>query len=966
MGSHSSRFNRGKSANSTMGPLMEFRSRFNSSRFNRSRLALEGFRLGGFQLDPGADLETTALSTFDLGGKTWTIQVSDVDTTPKEMPVAVIDDLAVIVSTEAFCLVPPAMTTETITGGAGTPTQDYQRGGHEENPGYIYLYDSPPGAQQYDEALAEFPDKPTFTLTFQTPPSNYSYGVGDEAVVVGQVPQPLADILNKPRTARYTRVIVLADTPAADFITVPASGNVKDVWSESDISLSSFPQNFSVSDLTSAGITPVATLLALDAWARFEPRNLIDELLRPSYSQAWEDDYSTDYSAIMGRVFSELAMWLFSDTSDANRLAVAKVLLPHAVEQLGAYRAGQLGASAAGQGFLPSLLLAVGAYMTGNTEMLAASKAIVSNEVNQAAWGDDWMVPVPEAANSDRYLEPPMPSEAGLPFFSFSGDGHPGTVISQTQAYNISTAPNFRYRNTSSTSRLPCLMVIAQLDGTPWGWADGLDTYYKGGSFSTATKNAAMIAYNILEQTSPSNKNRTPAWAVSLWASHYAAFNIPTYNPQPQQPHPVSTVDGSGELGVITANTGSLSWDLSSVVAGQNYSTSPITGVSVAYSQDGLQWEFGTGATGTTVSLSNAQDVWVSVSLSNAQGDGPYSSVARVYDSATETNGKITVGGSAGGTTVNEVAPKIVEDIATYWAYGRGPEKHGAVDSLNSAKFYLGSGLWSGTYTAPVLDLEVNDGGWVSSGLNIDYFNTFARVAALPAQSGLECRIASTVNGVTAYSASKTLPTINIGLVQSTSEGVSDGAGGTATVTPDATPSDGNVMRAYVTRHSGQSVTPPSGWTLTNTWSLGQSKDILEYKKTASSETGGYAFTLAGRGTVIFVEIDGDTGNQVAASDSSLTRDPPSVTATGGDRDYLVLAFSVDKRGGGYGTYSGAPAGFFLQEIANSTTGASSASSHSQTGFAFDIQTDTAIDPGEFSHAAAEEHACGSLTVVVW
>jgi|GEM_PF-2713009 len=265
-----------------------------------------------------------------------------------------------------------------------------------------------------------------------------------------------------------------------------------------------------------------------------------------------------------------------------------------------------IGAGAGQQGAFHTYIY-YGAFLFGDTDMLATAQALNSNMNANCKYVD--FADVGTAA----------PGKAGVNAQTFF-DEHVGTphIIPDEWASNMDS----RYGGTAARTSVFETMAVKMLRNGPGG-ITGAQALLKGGAFSAANDNSAHIAFMDRYRTWEAYPTALSYAPEADWKAIYdqertnLLASVWTGRPD-QVPN-----DLVGE-GYITAIDGGFEWDFT----GLNYSTEPVVQINVLYSYDNIQWFEITdaGTTGSKTGLIIGHPYYVGVQLvGETSGAGPRS-----------------------------------------------------------------------------------------------------------------------------------------------------------------------------------------------------------------------------------------------------------------------------------------------------------------------------------------------------
>lgn len=179
----------------------------------------------------------------------------------------------------------------------------------------------------------------------------------------------------------------------------------------------------------------------------------------------------------------------------------------------------------------------------------------------------------------------------------------------------------------------------------------------------------------------------------------------------------------------------------------------------------------------------------------------------------------------------------------------------------------------------------------------------------------------------------------------------------------------GNLLLLWIRSNGADTHTTPSGWSdlvKNNTADASDDTTSLFYKIASGSE--GSTVTVNGTASLKFSSLSWRvTGahqttapNVATATGTSSTPDPPSLTPSGGTKDYLWIAiYGIE----GTSTLSSYPANYSSNQITVATSG-STAATNSRSGAAARQLNASSENPGTFTASASEDWT--AVTVAVY
>lgn len=508
-------------------------------------------------------------------------------------------------------------------------------------------------------------------------------------------------------------------------------------------------------DLTGLGYPTVATVLA--RWRATQPWYGIDgEKLRTMQvlTHVTPSNYTSDYAPPM---IGDLVALINSNVTEAEKLQLAVVLATTSEDIAAQWYRGYLGKAGAGQHAFYSNVLATAAILYNSAYMLNVFYALQSN-LDQVQWmeaadlGINTYWPTQNESGKFEFVAPIGAEELGKPAWVSGG------YINLLQPANGSSL-NRTYSDSGGAGRertdswAPILLFLANRS-MPSGFdivCGGAGTP-QNNTFSPMSHRSAapdridrdMTIYPLGDVGISTRARNFVAATRSLW-------------PRPKKLFVPDTIYYSN----FVAGANSVTWNYDALIAGNYFSSSPITAQHLYISQDNVQFmKVPSVAAIGSRALPGGIPHWCALSLQNAQGEGrrSYTFKHRTTEPAND-RGYIVPTGTPTGAVVCIDPPQMMQreipdhDNVPWYVPITGVLPAGT-------PIFVGSGIWDGALSGPVttqLQVEnvLNSNVWANEGAA-----DVARYDPVIADGGKRFRVGATRNGVTAYSLPITLAVI--------------------------------------------------------------------------------------------------------------------------------------------------------------------------------------------------------------
>jgi hypothetical protein len=186
-----------------------------------------------------------------------------------------------------------------------------------------------------------------------------------------------------------------------------------------------------------------------------------------------------------------------------------------------------------------------------------------------------------------------------------------------------------------------------------------------------------------------------------------------------------------------------------------------------------------------------------------------------------------------------------------------------------------------------------------------------------------------------------------------------------------ATITAGSTLVAILTTCATRTITAPAGWSLVGSSYLHESGTVgstYVYTKTADGTEGGTTISWTANSSVKSAFALYELGLTVGTVEllGAQTYDPPSLTPSGGSREYIWIAHA-SHYATGFATFSAAPSGYGSLISARTNAASSGSTGDRTTGSAHRVLTASAEDPGMFSYSGTPDPVLrASLTIAAW
>jgi len=505
-------------------------------------------------------------------------------------------------------------------------------------------------------------------------------------------------------------------------------------------------------DLTGMGYPTVATLLA--RWRSAMPfMGKGGEHLRVMQVLAHVDatNYTAQYAeALIGDMG---ALFHASSTTNGERTQMAAALAPVAIDIAAQLDRGFTGGAGAGQHEFYHPVLMWAAALFNSSYMYNAAQTILSN-IDQVYWAEaadighatNW--PDGNEGGNFQYVIPFSAQELGKAVWGGADGGYPrkpshGSQLDRTYS-NYGGSGQAR-----GDQWYPVALILANRS-----MPNGIDMM-KGGAavpsnntYSTTSHRSAMIHYidrdiTIWPQSDSGINSRTRA----LYAATRAGLTPAKLAHVPDTPYYSS----------FTAAANSITWNYSSEIAANAFSSTAITAQHLYISQDNIQFtKVASVAANSSIAAPGGIAHWCSLALQNAQGEGRRSYTSKNITADANERGKITPTGTPTGTVTCTTAPQLM--IREYAEHPSVPWYVPVTSEVPAGTpLFVGTGLWTGAISGAATTIvqreaTLNANDWAdipgSTG------SVYTMVAA---DTEHRLRPGVTRNGVTVYGAAVTI-----------------------------------------------------------------------------------------------------------------------------------------------------------------------------------------------------------------
>ena len=501
-------------------------------------------------------------------------------------------------------------------------------------------------------------------------------------------------------------------------------------------------------DLSGMGYPSVATLLA--RWRKAMPfMGRGGEYLRVLQVLTHVDatNYTAQYAASligdMGALFHSAA------TTGAERIQMAEALAPVAIDIAGQIDRGFVGGAGAGQHEFYHPVLMWAAALFNSAYMYAAAQSIRSN-LDQAYWveaidvGRATAWPAGNEGGDFQYVLPFSSHELGKAVWGGADGGYPRKPTHGSQLNR--TYSNFGGSGQARSDQWFPVMLILADRSMPSG-----PDMMKGGTgvpsnntYSVNSHRSAML--HLIDRD------------LTIWPQGDSGVNSSTramYNAYRAliSPAKLAQVPDTPYYSSFTAASNSITWNYTSAIAANAYSSTPITAQHIYISQDNIQFTKVAGvAANSSISAPGGIAHWCSLALENAQGEGRRSYTHKNVTADAAELGKVTPSGTPTGAVTCTTTPQLM--VREYAEHPSVPW-YVPITSVVPAgtPLFVGTGLWSGAISGAATTIvqreaTLNANDWAD--IPGSTASTYIMVSA---DTSHRLRPGVTRNGVTVYGA---------------------------------------------------------------------------------------------------------------------------------------------------------------------------------------------------------------------
>lgn len=875
------------------------------------------------------EIETSPLTSFSaFGDAPFTITNAE--------PVGQSEDGSYFVVTENGGSITAMGTASSQDGTTG-----YWKNGAEVDPFWMGAEPGDADAQGMDELIANLQThKMPYSHAKNIDPAvagPMAYAAGDEFTIFKAKHNDAATIASHDCNEFYAVHFVKEAPPAGSFappISTTGAGSKAPLVRIQDFTRAGYQRL----DLTGLGFPDPATILS--KW----PAGLIpwtgitgDPMRAANVLSVFE---GTNYSAYVAEELSHTYALLHSDISDAEWMALAREVVRQGINVFGMYQRGFTGKAAAGQNHIYACMLWHAGCITGNLTLYDTAAQMLSNMGDQMLYApaSEEGVATPWPDTNGRRKQTLLSSLIGRGEWRMGGAHFPD---------DPDTAITARYRYTSSGGRfseLPTALLCKAHGALP----DGYTQFLTGGGALTQTHRPAALEYLDREPTFEPTERRITAPAIALFAAHRDKMGgWPVWTGVPEQFCRDGNPGRTNPVWIVGPGDGQFGWDFSAILAGNHYSTLPLTGLDVAYGLDEIQMVEQIDASWSdTVDGPAGRDVWCKVRLKNATGHAEWSPLfIHDEDVSLVPRGRLTTTGTPSGVTSNLVQPRLyvkrypLNEIPLY------DDVSGTTLDDAVTKVFCGLGWWENPQGAFGFQWYRNTGTWeaISGAITQDY-----DIATDDYGRPLRCDLSN--NGVVVSSVEVTVPAPAIAVAQSAAYSSLDLV--TSSWVLPAGITDGSLMVVIVENDDDTCavVAPPAGWTLAASVTVqnGRAKVFRVWTKVAAADSGAafdIEWSFGTEVTAHFIEVPGGSGVSIAGANATL--DPPAITPDGGAIPRVFVALATVSRS--YGDFTVYPTGY--SPLQNTQVGGGSSVQNHRMVSAYRIVSVASEDPAAFEHS---------------
>lgn len=505
-------------------------------------------------------------------------------------------------------------------------------------------------------------------------------------------------------------------------------------------------------DLSGMGYPSVATVLA--RWKTAQPwfcKGADQMRVLNVLTDFTSSNYMTDIAV---GLIGDTGALLHSNIPASDKIALATVMAPVAIDVAAQFDVGHPGGAGAGQHEFYGPLMAWVAALFDSTYMYDTFQNM-KNNIDQVYWADasnvgentNW--PDGNEGGDFQYVQCFVTEDIGKPVWGGSDGGFPWSRSHGSQL-------NRTYSNSGGSGRarldtwFPVALILANRS-----MPNGLDIM-KGGAgvpnnndYSPKSHRSAMIHKLDIDYTQyPLSNINHSTRARNLYAAHRSLVPAPV----------LLTVPDTIYYSNFTAGANVINWNYAPEIAANAFSRSPITALNLWISQDNVQFvEVPAVANSGSRAAPGGIKHYCAAALQNAQGKGRRSYTTKNITTDVDVRGAVTPSGTPTGAVTCDTLPKLLvrefpKNLNVNWFV----EPVGAVTP--GMQLLVGSGIWSGAISGAATTIvqretTLNAEDWVNvPGSNAQIYTMVV------ADLGKRLRVGATRNGVTVYG-----PPISIG-----------------------------------------------------------------------------------------------------------------------------------------------------------------------------------------------------------